>query len=103
MILRDVLGEAATAIADLATEPDPDGAVKWMREGYPFAVLSADGTVAEFWLDPPVAAAASRTPDVSVSERGPGWVRFSPAVLDEHGVDRAVAWLASAHRRLAKG
>lgn len=102
MILRDVLGEAATAMADLEAEPDPDGAVMWMRVGRPFAALSADGTAAEFWLDPPVAAAASRTPDVAPSERGPGWVRFSPAVLDDHGIDRAVAWFGSAHRRLAR-
>jgi len=37
---------------------------------------------------------------VTASERGPGWVRFAPTVLDDHAADRAVAWLASAHRRL---
>ena len=78
----------------------PDGTFGWSRAGQLFAVLSADGSAAEFALDPEVASAATRTPDTGLSGRGPGWVRFSPAALDDHGVDRAVAWFHSAHRRL---
>ena len=63
------------------------------------ATVSADGSTAEFRLDPAVALAAQRTPDTSSSERGPDWVRFSPATLDPHAADRAVAWLGSAARR----
>jgi hypothetical protein len=54
---------------------------------------------AEFRLDPPVAAAALRTPDTGPSRRGEGWVRFRPDVLDHHALDRAEAWFGSAWRR----
>jgi hypothetical protein len=94
--LRAVLEEAA---ADLdGVEAVPSGAdVEWRRGGRPFAALAGAG--AEFRLDPLVAKAALRTPDTQPSSRGADWVRFSPAVLDDHGVDRAEAWLASAWRR----
>ena len=41
-----------------------------------FAVVAPDGL--EVVLDPAVAEAARRTPDVTVSARGPAWVRFQP-------------------------
>jgi len=99
MNLRDLLEEGA---ADLpGTEPTlgPDGSLTWVRTGRTFAAASADGSSAEFALDPAVADAATRTPDVTASARGPGWVLFTPHELDDHAADRAVAWLASAHRR----
>jgi hypothetical protein len=100
MTLRDQLVDAAGQFDDVATELAPDGAITWSRTGSLFATVSADGSVAGFALDPAVAAAAARTPDVSPSSRGPGWVAFAPADLDDHAADRAVAWFASAHRRL---
>lgn len=100
MTLRAVLEEAATDLPGVASTPEPDGSLTWSRGGRPFAVANADGSAAEFALDPAVADAAARTPDVTASERGPGWVRFAPTILDDHAADRAVAWLASAHRRL---
>jgi hypothetical protein len=101
-LLRDVLDEAAAGLPEIETSIAPDGSIAWSRAGQPFAVLSPDGTDAEFALDVAVAAAAARTPDVAISGRGPGWVRFSPNALDDHAVDRAVAWFASAHRRLGR-
>jgi hypothetical protein len=62
-----------------------------------FASIVAD--VAEFRLRDEVGAAAWRTPNVSASPRGPGWVRFTPRHLDGHARDRALAWLESAWRR----
>lgn len=53
-------------------------------------------TALEVRLRPAVAVAAQRTPDVRVSSRGPGWVCFEPAVLDDFARDRALAWLESA-------
>lgn len=103
MSLRGVLDEAATGLPDIELTKESDGTLVWSRVGQPFATLGADGSAAEFSLDPAVAAAAARTPDVAPSGRGPGWVRFSPTVLDDHGVDRAVAWFASAHRRAISG
>jgi hypothetical protein len=96
MTLRAVLDEA---VADLdEVEVVPSGvAVEWRRGGRPFAALA--GGAAEFRLDPLVAKAALRTPDTHPSSRGADWVRFSPAVLDDHSADRAEAWLASAWRR----
>ena len=62
-----------------------------------FASIVAD--VAEFRLRDEVGAAALRTPNVSASPRGQGWVRFAPRQLDGHARDRALAWLESAWRR----
>jgi len=64
--------------------------------GVVVAVL-APGSL-EVRLRPAVAAAALRTPDVAPSERGSGWVRFGPGVVDDFARDRAVAWLESAVR-----
>jgi hypothetical protein len=62
-----------------------------------FASLVAEA--AEFRLRDEVGAAALRTPNVSTSPRGQGWVRFVPQQLDGHARDRALAWLESAWRR----
>ncbi len=102
MSLRELLGEAAAGLPDVDAA-DGSGGEVWSRAGQPFAVLGADGTAAEFRLDPAVAAAAARTPDVLPSDRGLGWVLFRPAVLDDHGADRARAWFASAYRRHTGG
>lgn len=101
MNLRDLLSEAAAGLEDVEAASGPGGEVTWSRAGRPFVVLSGDETAAEFGLESAVAAAAMRTPDVTPSERGPGWVTFAPAVLDDHGADRARAWFASAYRRVA--
>jgi hypothetical protein len=100
--LRDVLDDAAAEQAGVDVATGPAGELIWSRAGRPFAVLSGDGAAAEFALDRPVAAAAVRTPDVAPSPRDRDWVRFGPAVLDQHGADRAAAWFASAYRRLAR-
>ena len=106
MNLRQLLADVAADPGDgnsLAAVTGPSGEVTWSSRGRPFAVLGGDGTVAEFALDAAVAAAAARTPDVTLSGRGPGWVRFRPLVLDDHGADRVAAWFASAHRRASTG
>ncbi len=100
MTLARLLTGAAVDLPAIETSLAEDGAITWSRGGRPFAAVSVGGTVAEFALDPSVAAAAIRTPDVIMSGRGPGWVAFAPDVLDDHAADRAVAWFASAHRRL---
>lgn len=100
MNLRELLEDEGGDLPGLESTVGPDGSVTWSRGGRPFAAVAADGSSAEFALDPAVADAAARTPDVTLSSRGPGWVTFTPAELDEHAADRAVAWLASAHRRL---
>jgi hypothetical protein len=99
MNLRDLLDEEAAELAGVEPVVGSDGSVAWTRGGRPFAIVTSDGASAEFALDPAVADAAARTPDVAPSGRGPGWVAFAPTILDDHAADRAVAWLASAHRR----
>ena len=99
MTIAELLSEAATGLVGVLSTMTAGGGTTWSRGGRPFAVVSADGFGAEFGLDPGVAAAAVRTPDVVASERGPGWVAFAPAELDDHAIDRAVAWFTSAHRR----
>jgi hypothetical protein len=98
--LRDLLVDAAGQLDDVETTLAGEGTISWSRGGRPFSVLGANGDSAEFGLDPAVAAAAERTPGVETSPRGAGWVVFTPDELDDHAADRAVAWLASAHRRL---
>ena len=98
MTVAEVLREAAASI-DVAAADVADGGTVFLAGDTTVALVSADGSTAEFRLDPAVAAAAQRTPDTSASERGPDWVRFSPADLDDHAIDRAVAWLGSAARR----
>ncbi len=99
MNLRVLLEKEAAELPGTESSNGPDGTITWSRTGRPFATASADGSHAAFALDPAVADAAARTPDVTPSERGPGWVTFDPEDLDDHAADRAVAWLASAHRR----
>ncbi len=98
--LRDVLDAAAGSTPDVDVQTAPDGGVTWSIHGTTFAVLSADGGEASFLLDPIVAGAATRTPEVTRSERGPGWVDLRPRVVDGHVADRAGAWFLSGHRRL---
>ena len=100
MNLRDLLADAASQLDDVDVKLGSDGAITWSRVDRAFATLDPDGTAADFALDPAVAAAAIRTPDTNPSPRGKGWVTFTPGDLDDHAADRAVAWLASAHRRL---
>ncbi len=64
-----------------------------------FAVLGPD--FLEVALEPPVAAAALRTPDTRPSPRGSGWIAFAPRAADRFALDRAEAWLRLAHRRAA--
>jgi hypothetical protein len=94
--LRDVLEDAADDLDDVEVVTFGEG-LEWRRNGRPFAAVARG--VAEFRLDPLVARAALRTPDTEPSTRGPEWVRFSPEALDDHALDRAEAWLASAWRR----
>ena len=69
----------------------------WSRGDAPFAALGPNGI--EIRLDPPIAAAATRTPDTAPSSRGPDWIRFNPRSLDAHAMDRLRAWLELGYRR----
>lgn len=100
MTLDELLVEAAVGLPGIDRATSPDGATTWSRGGRLFAVLAAGDAIAEFGLDEAIAAAATRTPDVTPSARSAGWIAFAPAVLDDHAADRAEAWFASAHRRL---
>ena len=100
MTIGELLAEEVADLPATRRETSSDGVIAWSRGGRTFAAVAGDGSSAEFGLDPAVADAAIRTPDVAASGRGPGWIRFAPAVLDDRAADRAAAWLASAHRRL---
>jgi hypothetical protein len=62
----------------------------------------AGGLTFEAQLGPDIGAAALRTPDVTPSPRGPGWIRLQPAHIDDHAADRVIAWFEMA-RRIAAG
>lgn len=100
MTLRAVLDAAAAATPDVDVTTEADGSLAWSARGTTFAILSGDGGGASFLLDPIVAGAAARTPEVTRSARGPGWVDIRPRVVDGHVADRAGAWFLSGHRRL---
>ena len=102
MTLGELFAKAALGLAGIEIGTSTDGSITWSRGGRPFATLSGDGMTASFDLDPAVAAAAARTPDVIASSPGPGWVAFTPLELDDHAADRAAAWFASAYRRLER-
>ena len=89
----------AEVIVDLpeARSVSADGVVVWTRGGRDFAALGTADI--EIHLDGPIAAAATRTPDVGPSRRGADWIRFSPRDLDPHALDRLRAWLELAYRR----
>ena len=101
MTLREVLIEAATGVEDDVVAVDLDGGTSWSAAGVVFAGLDRVGTTASFRLDPVLAGAARRTPDVGSSPGGPEWVTFRPSVLDGHAADRAAAWFVAALRRVA--
>jgi len=100
LTLREILEASATETPGVAVARDDDGATTWAYGGTVFALLSTDGVSASFLLDPIVANAAARTPDVKRSRRGDGWVDLTPKVVDRHVYDRARAWFLSGHRRL---
>ena len=99
MSLGALLTETAEELAGVSATVESSGGTLWDRTGRAFAVVSSDGLVAEFRLDPAVADAALRTPDTSRSRRGQDWVRFSPETPDDHALDRGEAWFGSAWRR----
>ncbi len=91
--------QAATSIAGLARQAEPEG-VRYALAGVPFAVVAGDR--AAFRLRPDVAEAALQMPDVHASPRGPGWVELAPATLDRFALDRAMSWFAAAARYAAE-
>jgi len=74
-----------------------DGIITWSRGAAAFATLGPNGI--EIRLDGPIAAAATRTPDTAPSHRGKEWIRFNPAEMDGHALDRLRAWLELGYRR----
>ena len=104
MTLREVLQAAAAQYGlDATVGTADDGSLTWSRGDQVFASVSPDGATASFLLDPLVAGAAARTPDVRASSRGRGWVDLSAATVDGHAADRAGAWFLSGYRRLGLG
>jgi hypothetical protein len=100
---RSSLGQLADSLANEAGEVQAESSGtgrQYSRAGALFAV-AGDGWL-ELRLQPEVAEAAARTPDTSLSPRGAGWIRFAPAELDGHAVDRAQAWFLSAWRHAGR-
>ena len=104
MTLEEVLDDAAASSSiPVEAEALDDGAVGWAVGQRLVATMDDGARAVTFRLDPVLAGAALRTPDVTPSSRGPEWVTFRPAVLDDHAIDRAEAWFAAAVRRGARG
>lgn len=83
-----------------ASRSTTGSSIIWAVGDVPFAVV--DGSTVELRLDSAIAAAALKTPDTARSARGPEWVRYMPATLEDHDLDRLEAWFALAHRRAAE-
>jgi hypothetical protein len=94
--LSALLAEQARLLEGTVAVPTGPGTDYYLDQ----VLFASDaGNAAEFHLRDEVGAAALRTPDVTSSPRGRGWVRFAPRQLDGHARDRALAWLESAWRR----
>jgi hypothetical protein len=96
----ETLDERLEAVIDDlgGVERSRDGtAVRYAADGRVFASL--DGERLEVVLDATVAKAALRTPDTAASPTGPGWIAFTPGVVDRYALDRAEAWVRLAARR----
>jgi hypothetical protein len=93
--------EAVVEDLDLVERVRDGESVTYRFGGRPFAVLLQD--VLEVALDPVVAKAALRTANTLPSPRGTGWIAFTPEAIDRFALDRAEAWVRSAHRRAAGG
>ena len=98
--LTVLVAERARGLEGAVVTP-VEGGLELRLDGEQFGIVS--GGAVELRLRREVAAAALRTPDATASSRGPGWVRFEPAVVDEFARDRAVAWLESAWRFADEG
>jgi hypothetical protein len=85
-------------LGDVERRRASDG-VAYSSRGRVFAVLGEDRL--ETALDTAVSKAALKTPDTAASPRGAGWIAFTPATIDRFALDRAEAWVRSAHRRAA--
>jgi hypothetical protein len=94
--IAEEIGDQAETLDEVERTTDGTTTV-FARAGRTFA--SADDAGFEFLVGGVIAAAALRTPDVIEGPRGPDWVRFSPAELDEPALDRAIAWFEAAWRR----
>jgi hypothetical protein len=96
----------ASIVADAGAELDQvvvvetGSDVRYRRGDTVFAVVHGDTLEVELGAD--IAAAASRTPDTSLSAVGEGWVTFSPRSLDGQVVDRVSAWVIMAWKRAAR-
>ena len=101
--MRPLAAELPATVAGIVVELprarslSVDGTITWSVGERAFAALGPSGI--EILLDPPIAAAATRTPDTAPSARGREWVRFNPHELDGHALDRLRAWLGLAYRR----
>ena len=98
--LVPLLEETASELGGVLPRRDAGG-ITWIVDARPIA--SVEGPVASFRIGREIGAAARNTPDASASALGPDWVAFQPATLDGHARDRAVAWLAAAHRLARRG
>jgi hypothetical protein len=93
--LTEALDKEAAGLAGVERRTAAGG-IEWAAGAVTFAALGGD--IAEFRLNPVVAAAARATPNAAPSSRGGEWVSFSPPQLDRYSRDRAVAWFGSAYR-----
>jgi len=97
--LGAVLDDFAVELDGVERDATGDGTMTWSRGDRAFAIR--DGASVELRLDRTVADAALRTPETEPSRRGPEWVRYTPASLEGHDLDRLEAWFEVAYRRAA--
>jgi len=96
--LGAVLDDFAVELGGIERGAEGKG-LTWSRGDRMFAIR--DGASVELRLDRTMADAALRTPDTAASSRGPEWVRYTPASLEGHDLDRLEAWFEVAYRRAA--
>lgn len=91
------LGDVIADLLDEIDDVEMLGDREYARNGVAFAARTAENVI-ELRLGNEIADAARRTPDTAPSERGTGWVRFSPQIWDDYAQDRVRAWFRVAWR-----
>jgi hypothetical protein len=93
----EALVESTAVNLDGIDRRSTGGSLDYSVDGRLFAVR--DGGSLDVNLGAAIASAALRTADTHASPRGPGWVRFTPRLLDRFASDRVRAWFEAAWRR----
>jgi hypothetical protein len=92
------LGDLLAELLDETPEVTTSATREYAHNGVAFAHRTSEDTI-DLRLGDEIGEAALRTPDTRPSDRGSGWVTFTPRTWDDMAADRLRAWFRVAWRR----